>query len=156
MYGLRNPWRMSFDRERGDVWIGDVGQNRYEEIDYVPAGEAAGANWGWPGREGAHDFRGGAPPGARDPVIENGRENGECAIVGGYVYRGDAIPNLRGVYLWGDNCASPLLGAVVRDGRVVQQRQVASVSSLTTFGEDPQGELYVASRGGTVYRIVRG
>jgi glucose/arabinose dehydrogenase len=155
MYGLRNPWRMSFDRETGDTWIGDVGQGAYEEIDFARAGDD-GINWGWSAREGAHSFRGGAVEGARDPIIENDRSNGECAIVGGYVYRGSAIPQLYGVYLWGDNCASPILGAQLDNGAVRDQRQLAEVNALTSFGEDLDGELYAVARGGTIFKIVKG
>src|SRR5262249_53044153 len=105
MWGLRNPWRFSFDRSTGDMWIGDVGQNTYEEIDFGRAGEK-GINWGGSARGGFHPFRGPAPADARDPLLETRHSDGTCAIVGGYVYRGRAIPALRGVYLFGDNCRS--------------------------------------------------
>ena len=95
MYGLRNPWRFSFDRTTGDMWIGDVGQDLYEEVDYAPAGQT-GINWGWNLREGFHPYNGGAkPPGARDPILERPHTAGDCAIIGGYVYRGSAIPELQ-------------------------------------------------------------
>jgi glucose/arabinose dehydrogenase len=156
MYGLRNPWRMSFDRATGDAWIGDVGQGAYEEIDFARSGDD-GINWGWNAREGAHAYRGGAPPaGARDPIIENNRSNGECAIVGGYRYRGRAIPALYGIYLYGDNCASPILGAEVENAAVRQQRELAHVDALTSFGEDLDGELYAVARRGTIFKLVRG
>jgi glucose/arabinose dehydrogenase len=153
MYGLRNPWRFSFDRQTGDLWVGDVGQNRFEEIDYSPAGDT-GINWGWNLREGAHEFRGDQPAGGRDPIVETPTGNGNCAIVGGYVYRGSAIPLLRGAYVFGDNCNPALTGVVQRDGRATTQRTIGEVENLTTFGEDPQGELYAVSREGTVYRVV--
>jgi glucose/arabinose dehydrogenase len=153
MYGLRNPWRFSFDRDNGDVWIGDVGQNKYEEIDYAPAGQD-GVNWGWSAREGFHAFKGARPAGARDPLLETDRSGGECAIVGGYVYRGRAVPALDGVYVFGDNCNPKINGVVQRDGRVVQQRDLGvTVDALTSFGEDPQGEVYAIARQGTVYRF---
>jgi glucose/arabinose dehydrogenase len=156
MWGLRNPWRFSFDRATHDVWIGDVGQNAYEEIDFARAGEQ-GINWGWNPREGAHEFAGPAPPGARDPIVETGRDNGECAVVGGYVYRGRAIPALDGVYLFGDNCRPTVFGVVQRGGRALAQRDLGiTVDALTSFGEDRTGELYAAARDGTIYRIVGG
>ena len=153
MWGLRNPWRFSFDRKTGDVWIGDVGQNAYEEVDFAPAG-AKGINWGWSAREGFHAFRGPTPTGARDPLLETRHSDGNCAIVGGYVYRGRAIPALDGVYVFGDDCRPNLVGVVGDQGRVVAQRDLGPiVSELTTFGEDANGELYAVARRGTVFRI---
>jgi glucose/arabinose dehydrogenase len=154
MFGLRNPWRFSFDRETGDTWIGDVGQNLYEEIDYAPHGED-GVNWGWSQREGRHEFKGAQPSGARDPIVETSHDDGWCAIVGGYVYRGRAIPALYGVYLYGDNCRSGIEGLVQRGGRAISQRGLGlTVPALTTFGEDGTGELYAAARDGTIFRII--
>jgi glucose/arabinose dehydrogenase len=156
MWGLRNPWRFSFDRSTGDVWIGDVGQDKYEEIDFARAGEK-GINWGWSAREGFHAFRGSTPRDARDPLLETRHSDGNCAIVGGYVYRGRAIPALRGVYVFGDNCRPNLVGVVQSGGKLVQQRDLGStVSDLTSFGQDNTGELYALSRDGTIYRIVGG
>src|SRR5262249_14773988 len=103
MYGLRNPWRFSFDKLTGDMWIGGVGQNAYEEIDYATAGQK-GTNWGWNLREGFHQYNGASPPGAQDPIIERPHSSGDCAIIGGYVYRGAAIPALSGAYVYGDFC----------------------------------------------------
>jgi glucose/arabinose dehydrogenase len=156
MYGLRNPWRFSFDRETGDVWIGDVGQNAFEEIDYAPAGDT-GINWGWDAREGFAPFEGPSPASARDPLLAPSQDDGNCAIIGGYVYRGRAIPALNGAYVFGDSCRSPLVG-VVRDGDdVADQRDLGvEVESLTSFGEDPDGEVYAVARGGTVYRLTPG
>ncbi len=155
-WGLRNPWRFSFDRATGDLWIGDVGQNAYEEIDFEPAA-AGGINWGWSAREGFHAFRGAAPGDARDPLLETTHSDGNCAIVGGYVYRGHAIPALDGVYVFGDDCRRDLVGAVAAAGRVVSQRDLGpTISELTSFGEDPAGEVYAVSRRGTVFRLTRG
>jgi hypothetical protein len=138
------------------MWIGDVGQNTYEEIDFARAGEK-GINWGWSAREGFHPFRGSAPADARDPLLETRHSDGNCAIVGGYVYRGRAIPALRGVYVFGDNCRSNIVGAVASGGKLAQQRDLGpTVSALTSFGEDNTGELYALARGGTIYRIVSG
>jgi glucose/arabinose dehydrogenase len=156
MWGLRNPWRFSFDRSTRDFWIGDVGQNTYEEIDFARAGEK-GVNWGWSAREGFHAFRGSTPTDARDPLLETRHSDGNCAIVGGYVYRGRTIPALRGVYVFGDNCRPNLVGAVESGGKLVQQRDLGpTVDSLTSFGQDSAGELYALARGGAIYRIVRG
>ena len=156
MWGLRNPWRFSFDRTTGDLWIGDVGQNKYEEIDLARAGEK-GINWGWSARDGFHAFRGATRKDARDPLLETRHADGNCAIVGGYVYRGRAIPTLDGVYVYGDNCRSNLVGVVAANGRVVAQRDLGpAVSQLTTFGENPAGEMYAVARGGTVFRITAG
>jgi glucose/arabinose dehydrogenase len=155
MFGLRNPWRFSFDRANGDVWIGDVGQNLYEEVDYAKSGER-GINWGWNAREGFHRYKDVPAPGARDPIVETTHADGNCAIVGGYVYRGSAIPLLRGAYLCGDNCNPPLVGVVARDGKVVQSRTVGRLEQLTTFGEDASGELYALSGNGTIDELVAG
>jgi glucose/arabinose dehydrogenase len=153
MFGLRNPWRFSFDRATGDLWIGDVGQGAYEEIDYAPRGQQ-GINWGWSQREGNHQFKGARPAGARDPIVETTHDDGWCAIVGGYVYRGRAIPRLAGAYLYGDNCRPNIEAVVQRAGRVIASRDLGiTVESLTTFGEDGTGELYLAARGGTVYKL---
>jgi glucose/arabinose dehydrogenase len=156
MWGLRNPWRFSFDRATGDLWIGDVGQNKYEEIDVARAGEK-GINWGWSAREGFHAFHGSPVSAARDPLLETTHSDGNCAIVGGYVYRGRAMPALDGVYVFGDDCRPNLVGVAATDGHVVAQRDLGpTVDALTTFGEDPVGELYAVARGGTVYRLTPG
>jgi len=155
-YGLRNPWRFSFDRTLGDMWIGDVGQDLYEEIDWVRAG-TAGVNYGWSQREGLHPYKGAKPAGAVDPVMEKSHNSGYCAIIGGYVYRGSAVPKLRGVYLFGDDCRANVTGAVLTNGRVTQQKDLGpTVDQLTSFGQDLNGELYAVSRDGVVYRFVAG
>jgi glucose/arabinose dehydrogenase len=152
-YGLRNPWRFSFDPANGDMWIGDVGQNAWEEIDHEPAG-SGGRNYGWNRREGRHDFEGERPAGAVDPVIEYGRDGGACTVIGGSVYWGRRIPGLRGAYLYGDFCAGWVRAARVRGGRVAEQRDLGlSVPNLTSFGVDPAGELYAMSLAGPVYRL---
>ena len=153
-YGLRNPWRFSFDAATGDLWIGDVGQNAYEEIDYEPAG-SGGRNYGWNRREGRHDYNGGErPSGAVDPVIEYDRAGGACTVIGGFVYRGRRIGGLRGAYLYGDYCAGWVRAARIRDGKVAEQRDLGlSVPGLSSFGVDASGELYALSLGGEVYRL---
>ena len=153
-YGLRNPWRFSFDAATGDLWIGDVGQNSFEEIDHEPAGEG-GRNYGWNRREGLHPYDGGdRPDGAVDPVIEYGRAGGACTVIGGFVYRGQRIRGLRGAYLYGDYCAGWVRAARVSDGRVTAQRDLGlSIPSLSSFGADSNGELYAMSLTGDLYRI---
>jgi glucose/arabinose dehydrogenase len=154
MYGLRNPWRFSLDRANNDMWIGDVGQDLYEEIDYALAGHR-GINYGWNKREGFHPYNGGAqPPGAHNPLLERPHSAGDCAIVGGYVYRLNLIPNLTGAYLYGDFCTGEIRAMVQVSGTVTQSRDLGlNVSQLTSFGEGPYGGLYAASRGGTIYSI---
>jgi glucose/arabinose dehydrogenase len=156
-YGLRNPWRFSFDAATGDLWIGDVGQNTYEEVDHEPAGEG-GRNYGWNRREGLHPYDGGdRPDGAVDPVIEYGRAGGACTVIGGFVYRGQRIRGLRGAYLYGDYCAGWVRAARARGGRIAEQRDLGlSVPNLTSFGVDPAGELYAMSLTGDVYRMAPG
>ena len=152
-YGLRNPWRFSFDAATGDLWIGDVGQNTYEEVDYEPA-SSGGRNYGWNRREGRHPFNGGdRPDGAVDPVIEYGRDDG-CTVIGGFVYRGRRIPGLQGAYLYGDYCSGWVRAARAPGGKVAEQRDLGlEVPSLSSFGADADGELYALSLGGDVYRI---
>jgi glucose/arabinose dehydrogenase len=150
-YGLRNPWRFSFDRSSGELWIGDVGQNESEEVNHVAPG-AKGLNFGWSKREGAHAFSGGAKPtGAVDPEIETAHSDGNCAITGGYVYRGAAIKGLGGVYLFSDYCRGELVGAV---GGLTKDLGV-HVNEPASFGEDATGELWVLSQSGGVFRLDR-
>jgi glucose/arabinose dehydrogenase len=155
-YGLRNPWRYSFDRETGDLWIGDVGQNSREEIDVQPAGSTGGENYGWNRLEGTVAFAGDPPGNAVDPVFDYPTGIG-CAVTGGYVYRGAAIEHLFGGYLFGDFCAGFVRGIVVKDRKVVQEKEFGiQVASLSSFGEDQEGELYALSLGGSVFRIEPG
>jgi glucose/arabinose dehydrogenase len=152
-YGLRNPWRYSFDRATGDLWIGDVGQSSMEEIDFQPADSGGGENYGWNRLEGTVPYEGAAPDNAVPPVHEYPTGQG-CAVTGGYVYRGSAIPNLHGAYVFGDYCGGFIRGLVLENGEVTQREDLGlDVSGLASFGEDQQGELYVLSLGGEVYRI---
>ena len=153
--GLRNPWRFSFDSVTGDLWIGDVGQGAWEEIDHVPFAEAVGANFGWPILEGSHAFRGDSAPGSVLPVLDISHDDGDCAVVGGYVYRGSAIPDLRGAYVFSDNCNGKIralrLGA---DGSVALVRDLGvSVVGVTSFGEGADGELYVLTTANGITRL---
>jgi glucose/arabinose dehydrogenase len=151
-YGLRNPWRFSFDRATGEMWIGDVGQNQYEEIDLQPAG-VGGLNYGWNLMEGLHAYQGGYREGLTLPVWEYDHTQG-CSVTGGYVYRGQALPALRGVYLFGDYCSGTLWGlARAPDGGWNAVQLLATGLSLASFGEDQAGEVYLVDLGGGVYRL---
>lgn len=166
-YGLRNPWRLSFDRETGDLWIGDVGQGALEEIDFQPADSAGGENYGWRVREGDACRPGEAAcdlPGAVDPVYSYSRL-GSQSVTGGFVYRGSAIPKLAGTYLFADYIGGTVY-ALTRDGNgnvtVADETDNLNDGSTTlrnvaSFGEDLDGELYIVDYGaGAVYRIVPG
>lgn len=165
--GLRNPWKFSFDRATGDLYIADVGQNAWEEIHFQPAGSPGGHNYGWNRMEGTRCY----PPNSRCdpraftlPVAEYGHNLG-CSVTGGYVYRGQAIPGLQGYYLFGDYCTgriwamSTAPAASYRDEPGPTplwpyEELVRTPYRITAFGEDPAGELYVADHGGRVYRLV--
>jgi glucose/arabinose dehydrogenase len=155
-YGLRNPWRYSFDPANGDLWIGDVGQNAYEEIDWQAAssGVGKGVNFGWRRREGTHDYNTSTDaPGAVDPIFDYSHADG-CSVTGGVVYRGAAVPSLVGTYVFGDYCHTGLWGLRLR-GSVLERFDLGTdVSSLASFGAGPDGEIYVCSLGGALYRIV--
>ena len=161
MWGLRNPWRFSLDRLTRDMWIGDVGQNAYEEIDFAKAREK-GINWGWPLREGKHPYDGPPPPGARDPIIERPHAASvggvhDCAIIGGYVYRGRAIQGFQGAYVFGDACTGRLRAIKEINGKPAHRRDLRlTVPSLSSFGEGPAGELFALSLQGDLYRLVPG
>jgi glucose/arabinose dehydrogenase len=157
LFGVRNPWRFSFDRETGDLWIGDVGQDAFEEIDLLPAagGGGAGANLGWNEMEGAHPYEGGTnPEGGVLPVFEYDRSGGGCSVTGGVVYRGDAIPALTGAYLFTDYCAGQVRALRAEGGQTIEERTFdAEGSELVSFGEDAEGEVFVLSLDGPIYRI---
>src|SRR4051794_38698696 len=122
MYGLRNPWRFTFDRATGDLWIADVGQGLYEEVDRAAAG-VGGTNWGWNLREGFHSYAGAQPPDGKDPLVEESHADGWCAVIGGFVYRGSAIAGLGGAYVYADLCRSELSTVVQRGGAVTAQAE---------------------------------
>jgi glucose/arabinose dehydrogenase len=154
VWGLRNPWRFSFDAATGDLWIGDVGQNAWEEIDYAPEGEGAGANYGWARLEGTHPFNGEAPPDAVPPIFEYPNPDQGCSVTGGFVYRGDRIPDLRGAYVFADYCEGTLRALRQEDGQVVAERSLdVSAVNVAAFGQDDDGELYVLSQGDGLLRI---
>jgi glucose/arabinose dehydrogenase len=162
--GLRNPWRFSFDRETGDLWIADVGQGAREEIDFQPASSPGGENYGWAREEGSlcldevsacsEALPACGDPSLARPVLEYGREGGNCAVIGGYVYRGSAIPGLAGVYLFGDFCSGRLWGAVRRDDGFTRVELEPRMAGLTSFGEDASGEIWLVSNEGVLARLV--
>ncbi len=154
-YGLRNPWRFSFDRVTGDMWIGDVGQNEWEEIDLLPSG-VGGKNFGWALFEGDHPY----PPRAKRskpkaylaPVVEYGHDAG-TSVTGGFIYRGSRYPNLRGIYLYADFTTGRIWG-LRRTGAAWENKELADTDMLVaSFGEDEDGTLYVCDLGGAVYRV---
>jgi glucose/arabinose dehydrogenase len=152
--GLRNPWRWSFDRETGDLWIGDVGQNAREEIDFQPASSSGGENYGWDGFEGTQEFEPPTPEGTVRPVYDYPQDLG-ASVIGGYVYRGSAIPGLQGAYVFGDFFNPDLRVLEVDGGRLRRHLELGvEVGNLSSFGQDAEGELYALSLAGPVYRLV--
>ena len=153
-YGLRNPWRISFDRLTGDLYIGDVGQGQWEEIDYLPAGSQGGANFGWSIMEGGHGYDGLAQPDMLFPAAEYSHSEGGCSVTGGYVYRG-AMPEWNGIYLYGDYCSGKIWGLILSNGQWQNQVMFETGVTITTFGQDESGELYFASDSGEVYHLTK-
>jgi glucose/arabinose dehydrogenase len=155
-YGLRNPWRFSFDRATGDMFIGDVGQGRQEEIDFQPAASAGGQNYGWRRKEGSLCFEpatGCNETGLKDPVLvyDHGPH---CSVTGGYRYRGRSNAALRGIYLFGDFCSGVIWGGQPEASGVWSAAVLADTQlSIVSFGEDESGELYVVDRGGRLFRV---
>jgi uncharacterized repeat protein (TIGR03806 family) len=148
-YGLRNPWRFSFDRQTGALWVGDVGQDTLEEVDLV----TRGGNYGWNAREGTRPFaRRDRPADMIDPVTEYGRHEGE-SITGGYVYRGTKLSDFRGMYLLGDYVTGQVWAIDPASADASARTRVASVPALASFGEDAAGELYALSFDGNAYRF---
>jgi len=161
LYGVRNPWRFSFDAATGDLWIGDVGQNEIEEIDFLPASAdqpaGRGANLGWNILEGEQPFSGeSTPPDLIGPIAWYSHDNGRCSVTGGYVYRGERIGVLEGVYLFGDFCSGEVFG--IRrfdDGRTTEAPLTIGddIGQIVSFGEGPDGEVYLFESNGTLSRL---
>jgi glucose/arabinose dehydrogenase len=156
-YGVRNPWRYTFDPETGDLWIGDVGQNAWEEIDLLSAadGGGKGVNLGWDQMEATHPYEGGTnPANAVAPVYEYSHSDG-CSITGGVVYRGTAIPGLGGAFLFTDYCHGTIRAVRASGGQTTEERTFAETTGtdLVSFGVDNDGEVYVVSIDGPVYRL---
>jgi glucose/arabinose dehydrogenase len=163
--GLRNPWRFSFDRSTGDLFIGDVGQSAREEIDFQAAGAPGGRNYGWKvmegticGGGGTSGCPGGVPacnsPVLTLPILEYSHSGGDCSVTGGFVYRGWQFPGLVGTYLYGDYCTGKIWGATSAAGSWSSRLFTRRAPNLTTFGEDASGELYLATENGLFARVV--
>ena len=161
--GVRNPWRFSFDTD-DSLWIGDVGQNQWEEIDHLAADEIDGANLGWSGREGAHP-NSGVPDGERDertgtdpiePVLDYSHDSGNCSVTGGFVYRGKALGALDGAYLFADYCAGKVRAVTLgADGKLGKELDLGvEVPQPISFGTDAEGEPYVLSQDGSVNKLI--
>ncbi len=153
-YGLRNPWRFSFDQRTQDLYIADVGQNQWEEIDYLPAGSPGGTNFGWRFKEGTHAYEGGAPADSLlvDPVYEYDHSFG-CSITGGYVYRGQNLPEWQGIYIFGDYCSGRIWGLMRQNDQWVAQQMFQTGGGLTAFGQDEAGEVYIVEANGVISRL---
>jgi glucose/arabinose dehydrogenase len=155
--GLRNPWRMSFDRQTDDLWIGDVGQGSYEEIDVVRAGAGGGEDFGWNVTEGFHCFPSGDScdrSGLTSPITEYAHGNGDCSVTGGYVYRGRRYPALEGAYLFADYCTGRVWAIDAASNEVHDPPVVLeSGRQISSFGEDADGELYATDLGGTLLSV---
>ncbi len=153
-YGLRNPWRFSFDRETGELWAGDVGQNRWEEIDLIQKG----GNYGWNAMEGNHCFQPSSDCESEafiPPVWEYPLEDDACSVIGGYVYRGVAIPWLTGAYVYGDFCTGEIFGLRYANGQVVEHKKLADTGlRIASFGQDNDGELYLLSQGEGIFQLL--
>ena len=161
-YGLRNPWRFSFDRKTGGMWIGDVGQDSWEEVDHLAKGAPPGTNFGWSYYEGTHVFK--VQPINRThlkfPAIQyphsvaSGPDN--CAVTGGYVYRGTVLKKLRGYYIYADFCSGRIWKRRAAGGRPVAMKISFKVPQISSFGEGRSGGLYVISLDGSIYKMVPG
>ncbi len=160
--GLRNPWRFSFDRATGDLWIGDVGQNEWEEVDRAKrtaTGAGPGTNWGWRVLEGTHCYSpssGCDPTGKTPPILEYAHGTGRCSVTGGYVYRGSSIPALVGGYVFADFCSGEIFVVAANATAPATPTRLLDTSLLvSSFGENASGELFVVDHGGRMYRIVK-
>ena len=159
--GLRNPWRFSFDSANGDLFIGDVGQNMYEEVDYQPGNGTGGQNYGWAIFEGndcydAANVCAADAPNFTRPVYTYTHDNGNCVVTGGYVYRGKRYPALDGEYIFGDYCSGTIWGfpaASAKSGSVHAAKLLDTDLQISSFGEDASGELYVVDLGGYISKI---
>lgn len=153
--GLRNPWRFSFDHVTGNLLIGDVGQNQWEEVHLLPAG-AISANLGWDYFEGTHPYEG-SPPNNISlvfPLLEYSHGGGNCSVTGGYTYRGTQLPDWQGVYLYGDYCSGAVWGAIPDANGDWQTERLYNLSaSVASFGEDESGEIYLVDLNGTIYKL---
>ena len=153
-FGLRNPWRFSFDITTGDLYIGDVGQNSWEEINFLAADTLVGANFGWNHREGLHAFASQLTEGLVDPVAEYANGGSECSVSGGVVVRDPELAAWRGVYLYGDYCSGQIWGLLPdANGQWVNSRLFDTSFSITSFGTDVNGAVYLTDHNGRIYRL---
>ena len=156
--GLRNPWRFSFDRQTGDLYLGDVGQSTREEVNFQPASSGGGENYGWPIYEGDNCFQAAScdDSGLTMPVaVYTTHLNGSCAVTGGYVYRGQEHPALQGIYFFGDYCNGTIWGLQRISGEWTDQALASTSFYISSFGEDESGELYLVDySGGALYQLV--
>lgn len=157
--GLRNPWRFSFDRSAGLLYVADVGQNLWEEVNVVSS-SLAGVNYGWNIMEASSCFDASTcnKSGLELPVLEYGHGDGSCSITGGFAYRGSALPEIAGHYFYADYCVGTVKSFLYQSGAATDKRSwdLGSVGSITSFGEDASGELYLTSGNGGLYKFVRG
>jgi glucose/arabinose dehydrogenase len=157
-YGLRNPWRFAFDRATGDLWMADVGQGAWEEVNFTPRRSPGLENYGWRVYEGRARFSSEQPNAAGRlvfPVHVYANGGSECSVTGGFLYRGRAIPQLRGRYVYGDYCSGRIWSLRLHGGRVADNRvEPFRVAGLSSFGEDAAGELYATSLEGRVFKLV--
>jgi glucose/arabinose dehydrogenase len=158
-YGLRNPWRFGFDRATGDLFMGDVGQSEFEELNYQPATSKGGQNYGWAIYEGNTCYAGGSAcstTGLTAPVYVYKHESGNCVITGGYVYRGQRYPSLVGTYFFADYCSGKMWAfpaTDAQDGHATPHQVLDTKMPISSFGEDAAGELYAVSLSGAIYRV---
>jgi len=158
-YGLRNPWRFSFDRQTGDLYIGDVGQGSWEEVNVAPVAvqRGRGANFGWNIMEGTHCYPSDpcTTTGLVLPFADYPHVNGACSVSGGYVYRGSRLPQLAGHYFYADFCTGAVTSfAYPNSGRVDRSPALRPGGNVSSFGQDARGELYIMQLSGAVYRII--
>jgi len=162
-YGIRNPWRFCFDPVNGDLYIGDVGQNKWEELDWQAGSSKGGENYGWRIQEGTHDFDDSGRSAANPPVApihEYSHSGKHCSVTGGYVYRGEQIPWLQGHYFYADICSGSVGTLLIKDGELLERsnrtEELSSKRSLAiiSFGVDADQEMYIVCQDGRIFRLV--
>jgi glucose/arabinose dehydrogenase len=155
-YGLRNPWRFSFDRSTGDLWIGDVGQGAFEEVNFTPKGSSVPRNYGWKITEGKSCYEANScdRTGIDSPVLDYGHAAGDVSITGGFVYRGTASPKIAGKYIYADFSSGRIWSLIKSGGDFVNTLEIDTADLISSFGEGADGELYVVALGGKVSKLV--
>lgn len=152
VYGLRNPWRFSFDSATGDMYVADVGQNQWEEVDFLAAGSPGGANFGWDAMEGSQPYEGSDSEAYVAPIAEYSHADG-CSITGGYVYRGAALPEWQGIYLYGDYCSGIIWGLYQDASGWKSEALFETGANISSFGVDESGEIYFSGYKGEIFRL---